>query len=170
VSVLGAEFNPGPEAIVYYPATANVGQNVTFDASQSVDIGFIVSYEWSFGDGTNGTGAIVSHSYNKEGTYQVELNLTNNEGVSSLKTFTITIGSSLEGILLLLKVILAAMLVALISIFAFLLRKRRASRPPASENQRARVIGNSRSDGFTASMTNHDGIADLTSKQESSTT
>jgi hypothetical protein len=130
VSILGAEFDHIPEAIVYYPATANVGQNVTFDASKSVDVGTIVSYEWSFGDGTNGTGAVVSHSYDRGGTFQVELNVTNNEGRSSLKTFTITVGSPLGGILLLFEVILAVMLVALISIFALLVRRRRASRPP----------------------------------------
>jgi hypothetical protein len=131
VSILGAGFNLGPEPIVYYPETVIVGQSATFDASKSVDVGFIVSYEWSFGDGTNGTGAVVSHLYDKEGTYHVELNVTNNEGVSSLKTFTISVQSSLEYILLLLKVILVAMLVALISIFAFLLRKRKASHPPS---------------------------------------
>jgi PKD repeat protein len=129
VNIVGTKFDHIPEAIVYYQTTANVGQKVTFDASKSVDIGFIVSYEWSFGDGTNATGAIVSHSYDKGGTYQVELNATNNEGISSLKTYTITIVSPLEGILLFLKVMLVAMLVALISIFAFLLRKRRASHP-----------------------------------------
>lgn len=140
VSILGAEFDHVPEAIVYYPATANVRQNVTFNASKSVDVGFIVSYQWSFGDGTNGTGAVVSHSYDKEGTYQVKLNVTNNEGISSLKTFTITVRNSLEDLLLLFKVILAAMLVALVTILAFLLRKRRASRPPS---EHARPTSNS---------------------------
>jgi hypothetical protein len=131
ISILGAEFDHIPEAIVYYPATANVGQNIIFDASKSVDVGRIVSYEWSFGDGTNGTGAVVSHSYDKGGTFQVKLNVTNNEGGSSLKTFTIIVGSPLGSILLIFEVILAVMLVALISIFTYLLRKRRTSRPPS---------------------------------------
>jgi hypothetical protein len=134
VSIQGAEFDHIPEAVVNYPATANVGQNVTFDASKSVDIGRVVSFKWSFGDGTNGTGAVVSHSYNEQGTFQVELNVTNNEGKSSLKTFTITIGNSLGDILLLLKVILAAMLVALILIFAFLVKKSRGSPPPSDRD------------------------------------
>jgi hypothetical protein len=135
VSISGAEFDHIPEAIVSYPATVDVGQNVTFDASKSVDVGFIVSYEWSFGDGTNGTGAVVSHVYDKGGTYQVTLNVTNNEGGSSLKTFTVTVGSPLGNILLLAKVLLAVMLAALILIFAILLRKRRATHPPSSEIQ-----------------------------------
>jgi hypothetical protein len=132
VNILGAEFDHIPEAIVYYPAAVDVGQNVTFDASKSVDVGRIVSYEWSFGDGTNATGPVVSHLYDKGGTYQVRLNVTNDEGISSLKTYTITVGSPLLDILLLSKVLLATMLAALITIFAFLLRKRRTTRPPSS--------------------------------------
>ncbi len=132
VSILSAEFNRIPEVIVYYPAAVDVGQNVTFDAHHSVDVGFIVSYEWSFGDGTNGTGPVVSHLYDKGGTYQVKLNVTNDEGISSLKTFTITVGSPLGDILLLSKVLLATMLTALILIFGLLLRKRRTTRPPSS--------------------------------------
>ncbi|MGD0977814.1 MAG: molybdopterin-dependent oxidoreductase [Candidatus Bathyarchaeia archaeon] len=130
VSILGAEFNRVPEPIVYYPATVNVGQNVTFNASKSVDARRIISYEWNFGDDTNGTGAVVSHLYANEGTYQVQLNVTNNEGISNLKTFAITVGNPSGYIPLLLKVLLAAMLGALILIFAILvIRKRRTVRP-----------------------------------------
>jgi PKD repeat protein len=115
---------------VYYPATVNVGQNVTFNASKSVDARRIISYEWNFGDDTNGTGAVVSHLYANEGTYQVQLNVTNNEGISNLKTFAITVGNPSGYIPLLLKVLLAAMLGALILIFAILvIRKRRTVRP-----------------------------------------
>jgi PKD repeat protein len=134
VSILGAQFDRIPEAIVYYPAAVDVGQNVTFDASNSVDVGTIVSFEWSFGDGTNATGPVVAHLYDRGGTYQVKLNVTNDGGISSLKTFTITVGSPLVDILLLAKVLLATMLAALILIFAFLVRKRRTTRPPSSED------------------------------------
>jgi PKD repeat protein len=132
ISISSPEFYHIPEIIVYYPTTVDIGQNVTFDAHHSVDVGFIVSYEWSFGDGTNATGPVVSHSYDNAGTYQVKLNVTNDEGISSLKTLTITVGSPLGEILLLAKVLLTTMLAALILIFAFLLRKRRTTRPPSS--------------------------------------
>jgi PKD repeat protein len=132
VSILGTQFGRIPEVVVSYPATVDVGQNVTFDASESFDVGFLVSYGWSFGDDTNGTGPVVSHSYDKTGTYQVELNVTNDVGVSSLKTFTITVGGSLVDILLLSKVLLATMVVALVLIFGFLLIKRRKKPPPSS--------------------------------------
>jgi hypothetical protein len=132
LSIIGSGFGRAPEAVVFYPSAVAVGQNVTFDASKSLDVGFIVSYEWSFGDGTNGTGRIVSHVYDKIGTYQVGLNVTNDEGLSSLKTFKITVGSPMSDILLIAKVLLATMLVALILIFGFLLSKRRTQRPPSN--------------------------------------
>ena len=132
VSILAAGFDYIPEAIVNYPAAVDVGQNVTFDASKSADVGRIVSYEWSFGDGTNGTGPVVLHSYSKGGTYQVTLNVTNSEGISDLKTLTITVGSPLGDIILLAKVLLATMLTALILIFVFLLRKSRTKHPPSN--------------------------------------
>jgi photosystem II stability/assembly factor-like uncharacterized protein len=53
--------------------TAEVGSKVTFNGSSSTDNVGITSYEWSFGDGTNGTGKITTHSYSVEGTYRVTL-------------------------------------------------------------------------------------------------
>jgi len=47
-----------------------------FDASGSSDDGAIVSYEWTFGDGTTGTGVAPSHSYAAGGSYLVTLTVT----------------------------------------------------------------------------------------------
>jgi DMSO/TMAO reductase YedYZ molybdopterin-dependent catalytic subunit len=134
-SISGTESVHIPEIVVYYQATTNVGENVTFDASNSVDIGTIVSYNWSFGDGAETTGAIVSHSYNKPGTYQVGLNVTNNDGISSFKTLTITVKLPQENTFLPLKVILAAILALLILMFAFLLITRKKEVLPSSRVQ-----------------------------------
>jgi len=136
VNILGTGFGRIPEVIVSYPATIDVGQNATFDASKSVDVGFIVSFEWSFGDGTNGTGEVISHLYDKVGTYQVTLNVTNDEGLSSLKTFTINVGTPLD-ILLVSRVLLVTMLIAVILMFGFLLRKRRTTRASKTTESQA---------------------------------
>lgn len=69
----------------------NVGEPVLFNASASYDPGgAIVSYEWDFGDGLNGSGAVTNHAY---GTYKwngtenlpftVKLTVTANNGLTN---------------------------------------------------------------------------------------
>ncbi len=63
-----------------FPENPIVGQTITFNASSSYDLdGTIVSYEWDFGDGTSGTGKIVTHSYTEVGYYVVILAVIDNE-------------------------------------------------------------------------------------------
>jgi len=53
-----------------------------FDASKSGDYnGYIVSYEWDFGDGETGNGEKIYHKYCEIGTYNVTLILTDNDGL-----------------------------------------------------------------------------------------
>jgi hypothetical protein len=92
--IVGAEyFGEIPEIIVNMTYT---GQTVTFNASQSSSHGTITSCEWNFGDGANGTGLVVTHAYERQGTYQVKLNVTNNEGKSNSETLMVTVGSPPE--------------------------------------------------------------------------
>ncbi len=41
---------------------------------------YAISYEWSFGDGTNGTGEITNHSFHSPGNYTVSLEVTDSDG------------------------------------------------------------------------------------------
>ncbi|MDD5687549.1 MAG: PKD domain-containing protein [Elusimicrobia bacterium] len=81
-SIPRASFTFSPSAIVPL-------QQVTFDASGSHDPdGTISSYEWFFGDGTSGSGKVVTHSYSdttgtlwdNTGKYRVLLKVTDNSG------------------------------------------------------------------------------------------
>jgi hypothetical protein len=131
VDIVGAGiFGLAPEIIVNFPQSIYVGESATFDASKSGAIGTIVSYEWSFGDGTNGTGAVVSHSYNETGTYRVGLNVTESDGLSSSETLTITVGTPPQYVPLFVKVFLATVLGLLILMFAVLVRSRRKESAP----------------------------------------
>ncbi len=125
--IFGTEFfGHIPEITVDYNGTVDVGQTAIFNASKSVDYGEIVSYEWDFGDGINGTGEVVQHSYGKEGTYEVRLNATNNEGISNFATLPVIVERPPESIPSTVKILLLAVLVLLILMFGILLRNRRS--------------------------------------------
>lgn len=55
----------------------------TFDGTCSSDPdGYIVSYNWDFGDGSNDVGPTVTHVYGTAGIYRVTLTVTDNQGIS----------------------------------------------------------------------------------------
>ena len=79
----------------YTPLIPYVNDTVTFDASSS--IGSIVSIEWDFGDGTNGTGIITSKVYTEATNYTVILTVTDNEGVNASASRVVTVIPRPEG-------------------------------------------------------------------------
>ena len=57
------------------------GLTCSVDASASSDPdGAITAYQWSFGDGTTGSGATATHGYGQAGTYPVTLTVTDAGG------------------------------------------------------------------------------------------
>lgn len=74
--------------------TASVVQGLVpfssvLDASQSVDNGTIVSYQWDLGDGTFATGPVVNKAFTETGDYTVKLTVTDNDGLSASTTVVI---------------------------------------------------------------------------------
>ncbi|RUR03471.1 PKD domain-containing protein [Labedella endophytica] len=66
--------------------------SVAFDATASADSdGTIVSTMWDFGDDTQGTGSMVSHSYTTGGTYSVTVTVTDNRGGTATETRDVTV-------------------------------------------------------------------------------
>lgn len=53
--------------------------------------GRTISYSWKFGDGATDTGVSTSHSYSVLGTYPVTLTVTDNAGVQTTTTQSITV-------------------------------------------------------------------------------
>ena len=70
--------------------TAEVGEQVSFDASASSDAdGQIATYAWDFGDGKQVVdGPAQTHAYTAPGTYTATLKLTDDEGCSTEFVFT----------------------------------------------------------------------------------
>ncbi|MBC7097501.1 S8 family serine peptidase [Candidatus Bipolaricaulota bacterium] len=85
---------PPQASFSYAPATPNVGQWISFDASSSSDPdGRIVSYAWEFGDGTTATGIRVNKRYSSAGSYTVRLTVQDDRGATDVETKTIQVGA-----------------------------------------------------------------------------
>ena len=84
-------------SFVANPDSGEIPLTVTFDATSSFDPdGEIASYEWDFdGDGRfdDGTGDIVDYEFTQEGSYDVTLRVTDNNGNATTATQTIEAGS-----------------------------------------------------------------------------
>ncbi|MFP3985038.1 MAG: PKD domain-containing protein [Candidatus Bathyarchaeia archaeon] len=79
-------------SFVYTPFYPESYETVTFNASESYDPdGFIVSYEWDFGDGntTTVTDPTINHHYTTYGDYTVRLTVTDNDGLTGNTTKSI---------------------------------------------------------------------------------
>jgi hypothetical protein len=75
-------------------ASPLVDQTVTLDASRSYDLdGNIVSYKWTFGDGTTTSKTVptTTHVYTEDGTYTIRLMITDNSGKTDTGTKIITV-------------------------------------------------------------------------------
>src|SRR2546421_682079 len=78
----------------FQPTNPIVDQQVTFNASDSISYNStnpIKEYDWSFGDGTSSTGAIITHSYSAESSYRIVLTLLTSYGNPSVSK-TLTVG------------------------------------------------------------------------------
>jgi PKD repeat protein len=80
------------------PASPDMGQTVTFDASTTTDEGAVCnscSFTWDFGDGSTGTGRVVTHVFSAAGTYTVTLTAVDSVGTSSAPaTRTVTVAGT----------------------------------------------------------------------------
>lgn len=66
--------------------------SVLFDASSSR--GSIISFDWTFGDGTTGAGETTNHVFTNAGSYETTLKATDNIGAVDRETVIITITGS----------------------------------------------------------------------------
>jgi len=84
VVVVSAPSNQPPVAsFTLSPSTTQPGIAVSMNASASYDPdGAVVSYLWSFGDGTSGSGVSTSHAFGSAGTYTVTLTVQDNGGAT----------------------------------------------------------------------------------------
>lgn len=95
-----AKFSYTPSNPDEYPEENPVtGEAVIFDASASSDPdGEVVAWDWDFGDGNEGSGKTVTHSYSEAGEYLVWLTVTDNRGATGTSSKTLVIAEHVEEI------------------------------------------------------------------------
>jgi PKD repeat protein len=97
VTVTASTAKDPTAAFVYSPDQPAVGDPIFFDASSSkADAGHsIVSYAWTFGDGTPaGSGRTISKSYATTGKYTVVLTVTDDLGHTGITPNQVTVGAA----------------------------------------------------------------------------
>ena len=73
-------------AIGVFPTTPSVGTVIAFTGTRTGDPDdATATYSWRFGDGTQASGASVTHVYEEAGTYTVVLTVTDSDGQASAK-------------------------------------------------------------------------------------
>jgi PKD repeat protein len=83
---------PPSAALAINPARPTAGAPVVFSGSASSEpFGSISSYSWTFGDGSTGSGASVSHRYSKPGIYTVTLRITDAAGAGAAASTTVQV-------------------------------------------------------------------------------
>lgn len=94
--VVGVGLEPVPPVaiVAYEPSLPVVGDPVTFDASNSFDPdGDIIAYVWQFGDGDVAEGMIVTHVYEHEGVFEVQLTVMDGDLLVGVNFVNVTVAS-----------------------------------------------------------------------------
>ena len=89
--------NQAPTAVINGPTSGVVEEVLSYDGSGSRDSdGSIASYEWNFGDGSSGSGEMVSHTYSAAGSYPVRLTVTDQGALSGSTTLDVQVAPAEE--------------------------------------------------------------------------
>lgn len=81
----------------FTPTAPRILDTVTFNATTSTNggaaCGVNCTYDWNFGDGTTGSGAVVTHQFRAVGTYPVTLTVTDQRGAQATSIVPVPVGA-----------------------------------------------------------------------------
>ncbi len=85
-----------PVANLSGPASGVEGQSLAFNGLSSTDpdAGDVLTYSWSFGDGTSATGGSVSKTFADNGAYTVKLTVTDSFGWQAATSQVVTVSNA----------------------------------------------------------------------------
>jgi len=101
VGLLGgcmAAFNSPPTArFTFSPTTGIIPLTIYFNGGESSDVdGYIISWQWDFGDGYTQYGRTVSYQFTESGTYTVTLTVEDNSGKTASCYHSVVVTSPQE--------------------------------------------------------------------------
>lgn len=81
------------------PSAPEAGESVTFNGAGTIVSNIpadtvAVSYRWTFGDGTTGSGATATHTYTTQGSYEVTLRVIDSAGRVGETKETVTVSAA----------------------------------------------------------------------------
>ncbi|MEX1166175.1 MAG: PKD domain-containing protein [Hydrogenophaga sp.] len=82
------------------PSAPAAGASVTFNGAGTIVSNIptdtvAVSYRWTFGDGTTGSGATTTHTYTTQGSYEVTLRVIDSAGRVGETKETVTVSAAI---------------------------------------------------------------------------
>lgn len=83
-----------PQAVIRAPASASVGETVSFDGGASTSGAPIVAYLWTFGDGGATDAVQARHAYDTPDSYQVTLTIIDQTGARNMAQTRIVVEGS----------------------------------------------------------------------------
>lgn len=94
-ALTSSEIYPPNAVLSSSTAAGNAPLTVSFNGSSSTATNTpLVKYSWVFGDGSQATGATVSHTFTTAGTYYTELTVEDSRGLTDTVTTPIVVGQS----------------------------------------------------------------------------
>jgi DNA/RNA endonuclease YhcR with UshA esterase domain len=79
------KINQAPQAVIFAPSEAEIGETILFDGSDSTDPdNDALTFFWNFGDGATANGVTMSHAYQSAGKFKIVLTVKDAEGTTNL--------------------------------------------------------------------------------------
>ena len=89
---IGGGNTPPQAKFTFSPESPKVGEEIQFTDQSTDPDGTIQSWSWDFGDGATSTERNPTHKYAAKGKYTVKLTVTDDDGLTSTVTETVSVG------------------------------------------------------------------------------